>query len=68
MDYVQLLRRLLEIERAIGICDSLSIRKMIIEAEDYVLQSQKEQVEKGRSGKSHPVPRQSYFSLEREVS
>lgn len=42
MDCPQVLRRLHEIERAIGVLDFISIRKMIIETEDYILKSQEE--------------------------
>lgn len=40
-----LLRRLSEIERSIGVIDSLSIRRMVLETQDYILESQRESVE-----------------------
>ena len=42
MDCSQVLRRLSEIEQAIGVLDSISVRRMVMEAQDYILQSQKE--------------------------
>lgn len=49
MNYLQVLRRLSEVERAVGVADSLAIRKMLIEIQDYILQSQKESVQIARS-------------------
>lgn len=49
MDVQQILRRLTEIERAIGVRDSISIRKMIMEAEDYILESQRLSLQTARS-------------------
>lgn len=49
MDVQQILRRLTEIERAIGVRDSTSIRKMIMEAEDYILESQRLSLQTARS-------------------
>lgn len=49
MDVQQILRRLTEIERAIGVRDSVSIRKMIMEAEDYILESQRLSLQTARS-------------------
>jgi hypothetical protein len=40
----EILRRLYEIERAVGVLDSLSVRKLVIEVQDFVLESQKESV------------------------
>lgn len=48
MDCLQVLRRLQEIERAIGVLDAVSIRRMIIEAEDCVLDLQKELLKASR--------------------
>lgn len=42
MNCLQVLRRLHEIERAIGVLDAVSIRRMVIEAEDCVLDLQRE--------------------------
>lgn len=42
MDCSQVLCRLSEIERAIGVLDYISLRKMVIETQDYILGSQKE--------------------------
>jgi hypothetical protein len=44
------LRRLAEIERAIGVLDSLSVKRMVIDAQDYILESQKES---GRTARSN---------------
>lgn len=42
MEYQQqLLSRLLEIERAIGVLDAVSLRRLVMEAEEYVLQYEK---------------------------
>lgn len=48
MDCLQILRRLSEIERAVGVLDSISIRKMVIETQDYILESQKEAAQTAR--------------------
>ena len=48
MDCLQVLRRLSEIGRAIGVLDSISIRKMLIETQDYILQSQRESTRTAR--------------------
>jgi hypothetical protein len=48
VDCSQVLRRLLEIERAVGVLDSLSIRKMLIETQDYILESQKDSLRTAR--------------------
>lgn len=48
MNCSQVLIKLTEIERAIGVVDSLSLRKMILEAQDFILQSQKQNVEELR--------------------
>ena len=42
MNCSQLLHRLSEIERAVGVLDLISIRRMVHETQDYILQSQKE--------------------------
>jgi hypothetical protein len=48
MNSSQLLHKLTEIERAIGNVDTLSLRCMIIETQDYILQDQKESVQQLR--------------------
>lgn len=48
MNSSQLLKKLTEIERAIGVVDTLSLRRMIVEAQDYVLESQKVAVQELR--------------------
>ena len=48
MNCSQVLLRLSEIERAIGILDSISIKRMLIETQEYILQSQKESVRMAR--------------------
>lgn len=68
MDYLKLLNRLSDIEHAIGVVDSISIRRMIVETQEYVLQSQKQLVDTNRLRDSRPVARESYFSLKREAS
>ena len=45
MDCTQVLAKLAEIERAIGAADSLALRRMVIELQDYIIQSQKESIE-----------------------
>ena len=54
MNSTQLLSKLTEIERAIGVVDTLSLRKMIVEAQEYVLQSQKENIQELRKKVSAP--------------
>lgn len=41
----EIIRRLCEIEAAIGVLDSLSIRRMICETQDYILESQKKLIQ-----------------------
>lgn len=48
MDCLQVLRRLSEIERAVGVFDSISIRRMLIETQDYILQAQKDAAQSAR--------------------
>lgn len=45
MEYRQILRRLIEIERAIGVLDAFSLRRLVMEAEEDILQWEKESVE-----------------------
>ncbi|HEV2324444.1 MAG TPA: hypothetical protein VGS10_10895 [Terracidiphilus sp.] len=40
--------KLTEIERSIGVVDTLSLRRMILEAQDYILRSQKETIQQLR--------------------
>jgi hypothetical protein len=42
------LTKLTEIERSIGLVDTLSLRRMIIETQDYILQNQKESMQQLR--------------------
>lgn len=49
MDCSQVLRKLSEIENAVGVLDSLTIRKMLIEMQDFILQSQKESLQNVRN-------------------
>lgn len=42
------LTRLTEIERSIGLVDTLTLRRMIIETQDYILQNQKESMQQLR--------------------
>lgn len=48
MNSSQVLHKLTEIERAIGVVDTLSLRRMIIDAQDYILRDQKESVQQLR--------------------
>lgn len=48
MNCSQMLSRLTEIDRAIGIVDSITLRKMIHELQDDILHSQKESIEELR--------------------
>lgn len=48
MECLQLLRRLCEIEAAIGVADPLTLRRMIVETQDYILEVQRESVETAR--------------------
>lgn len=48
MDCLQVLRRLQEIERAIGVLDSFSIKRMLIDMQDHILESQKESLQTAR--------------------
>ncbi|HEV2133303.1 MAG TPA: hypothetical protein VGR47_03495 [Terracidiphilus sp.] len=47
------LTKLTEIERSIGVVDTLSLRRMIIETQDYILQNQKESMQQLRQ---RPAP------------
>lgn len=47
------LRKLTEIERSLGVVDTLSLRRMIIETQDYILESQKESVQQLRQSSPH---------------
>ena len=51
-----MLAKLTEIERSIGVVDVLSLRKMILEAQDYILQCQKESIEQLRQKRRAPPP------------
>jgi PHD/YefM family antitoxin component YafN of YafNO toxin-antitoxin module len=55
MNSSQLLNKLTEIERAIGVVDTLSLRRMIVEAQDYILQSQKETLQELRQNTRRAV-------------
>jgi hypothetical protein len=48
MNCSQLLRKLTEIERSIGVVDTMTLRRMIIETQDYILQHQKESIQQLR--------------------
>lgn len=43
-----ILRRLSEIEAAIGVLDYLSIRRMVVETQDHILEMQREMLESSR--------------------
>jgi hypothetical protein len=66
-DCLQVLWRLTEIEPAVGILDSLSIRRMVIGAQDNIVQSQKESVETIRLRDSLPAASEGYFSVGRKI-
>lgn len=51
MNCSQVLSKLTEIERSIGVVDSLALRRMIVEAQDFILKSQKQNVEELRLAK-----------------
>ncbi|HEX8711034.1 MAG TPA: hypothetical protein VF730_04110 [Terracidiphilus sp.] len=51
-----MLDRLIEIERAIGVVDSLSLRKMVVEAQEVVLQAQKQAIQDLRQRATPPIP------------
>lgn len=53
MNSSQLLNKLTEIERAIGVVDTLSLRRMIVEAQDYILQTQKETIQELRQKRAY---------------
>lgn len=48
MNSSQLLTKLTEIERSIGVVDTLTLRRMILEAQDYILRSQEESIQQLR--------------------
>jgi hypothetical protein len=56
MNASQLLTKLTEIERAIGVVDSITLRKMVVEAQEFVLQTQKENVEHLRRKSREQMP------------
>lgn len=56
MNISLVLDRLIEIERAIGVVDSLSLRKMVVEAQEIVLQAQRQTVRELRQRAAQPVP------------
>ena len=49
MKYRLVLERLLEIERALGVQDTPTVRSMVIEAQELILKLQKEAIESVRS-------------------
>jgi hypothetical protein len=68
MDCVLVLRRLSEIERAIGVLDSFSVRRMVIETQDYILQLQGESVKDAQLNDSRAVAGNSLLSVDRQAS
>ena len=56
MNCSQVLSRLTEIDRAIGVVDSITLRKMVHELQDDVLHSQKESIEELRKKKLRRDP------------
>lgn len=56
MNISLVLDRLIEIERAIGVVDSLSLRKMVVEAQEAVLQAQKQAIHDLRQRTAPPIP------------
>ena len=55
MDCSQVLDRISEIERAVGVLDYVSIKRMLHETQDYILQSQKESIQANRLHESRIV-------------
>lgn len=49
-----MLRKLSEIESAVGVLDSLTIRKMLIDTQDFILQFQKESLQSIRNMQDQP--------------
>lgn len=49
MKYRLVLERLLEIERALGVEDTPTVRSMLIEAQELILKLHKESIESARS-------------------
>jgi hypothetical protein len=52
----QILGKLAEIERSIGYVDSVALRRMVVEAQELVLQAQKETIQELRQKISPPEP------------
>jgi hypothetical protein len=48
MNTTLLIGRLIDIDRAIGVLDSSTLHKMLIDAEDFVLQMQRDEAKKNR--------------------
>lgn len=57
MKYLLVLERLLEIERALGVQDTPTVRSMVIEAQELILRLQKESIESVRSRAAYPSER-----------
>jgi hypothetical protein len=53
MNSSQLLIKLTEIDRAIGVVDFIELRKMVQALEDYIFESQKETVQQLREKSPH---------------
>ena len=58
MKYRLVLERLMEIERAVGVQDTHTVKRMVIDAEEFILKLQKESIQTIRS-ESLSLPLQS---------
>ncbi len=56
MNMITLLEKLIAIERAIGVEDQIMLRRRLLDAQDYVLEMQKELAENRRKEPMHSSP------------
>jgi len=62
MNHKDLLEKLLQIERAIGVDTNFTLQKMLMEAQDCLLELEKERVERLRRNVERPDSDQSILS------